>query len=92
MISSSPAIILSRVDLPQPEGPTKTTNSRSATESDTSRTASTVPKLLETFSSSTDAMSRYAFTAHISISTRKPGSSTACTAVRTGSGSGITVS
>ena len=30
MISSSPAIILSVVDLPQPDGPTSATNSRSA--------------------------------------------------------------
>ena len=29
--SSSPAIMLSSVDFPQPEGPTKTTNSPSAT-------------------------------------------------------------
>ena len=31
LISSRPAIILSKVDLPQPEGPTKTQNSRSST-------------------------------------------------------------
>ena len=31
LMSSSPAIILSSVDLPQPDGPTKTTNSPSAT-------------------------------------------------------------
>src|SRR5262245_41253745 len=30
LVSSSPAINLSRVDLPQPEGPTKTTNSPSS--------------------------------------------------------------
>ncbi len=30
MISSSPAIMRSVVDLPQPDGPTSTTNSRSA--------------------------------------------------------------
>ena len=29
MISSSPAIMRSSVDLPQPDGPTNTTNSRS---------------------------------------------------------------
>lgn len=31
VIFSSPAIMRSKVDLPQPDGPTKTTNSRSAT-------------------------------------------------------------
>ena len=39
--SSSPAIIRSSVDLPQPDGPTSTTNSPSPTSSETSRTAST---------------------------------------------------
>src|SRR5688572_22371312 len=55
VISSSPAIRRSRVDLPHPEGPTKTTSSRSAIDSDTFRTASTLPKLLLIFLSSTDA-------------------------------------
>ena len=45
----------SSVDFPHPDGPTKTTNSQSATESETSRTASTLPKLLLMFLSSTDA-------------------------------------
>ena len=47
----------SSVDLPQPDGPTKTTSSRSATVSETSRTASTAPKDLAMFLSSTDANS-----------------------------------
>ncbi len=55
VISSSPAIMRSRVDLPQPDGPTKTTSSRSSTTSETSRTASTLPKDLATFLSSTEA-------------------------------------
>ncbi len=55
VISSSPAIMRSSVDLPQPEGPTNTTSSRSATDSETSRTASTLPKFLQMFLSSTDA-------------------------------------
>ena len=40
---SSPAIIRSSVDLPQPEGPTSTTNSPAATVSETSSTARTAP-------------------------------------------------
>ena len=32
VISSSPAIMLSSVDLPQPDGPTRTRNSPSSTE------------------------------------------------------------
>ena len=40
---SRPAMALSRVDLPQPEGPTKLTNAPSSTVKDTSRTASTSP-------------------------------------------------
>ena len=42
-ISSSPAIILSVVDFPQPEGPTRATNSRSAIARSIDRTASTGP-------------------------------------------------
>ena len=55
VISSSPAIMRSSVDFPHPEGPTNTINSQFATESETSRTASTLPKLLLMFLSSTDA-------------------------------------
>src|SRR5205085_10170475 len=40
-MSSSPAIILSVVDLPQPDGPTSTTNSWSAISRSMPRTAST---------------------------------------------------
>src|SRR4051812_37170988 len=57
LISSRPAIMRSRVDLPQPDGPRKTTSSPSLIESDTSRTASTVPNDLAIFMSSTEANS-----------------------------------
>ena len=40
---SSPAISRSKVDLPQPDGPTKTANSPSSMLSDTSLTASNDP-------------------------------------------------
>ena len=40
---SSPAIIRSSVDLPQPDGPTSTTNSPASTASETSSTARTAP-------------------------------------------------
>jgi hypothetical protein len=40
---SSPAIIRRSVDLPQPEGPTSTTNSPAPTDSETSSTARTAP-------------------------------------------------
>jgi hypothetical protein len=40
VISSSPAIMRSVVDLPQPEGPTSTTNSLSAMSRSMPRTAS----------------------------------------------------
>ncbi len=43
VISSRPAIILSVVDFPHPEGPTKTTNSLSAISRLTSFTAVTFP-------------------------------------------------
>ena len=42
-IDSSPAIIRSKVDLPQPEGPTSVTNSPSAIEIDTPWMTSTLP-------------------------------------------------
>src|SRR5512133_479907 len=41
--SSRPAIIRNSVDLPQPDGPTRTTNSPSSISSDTSSTATTSP-------------------------------------------------
>ena len=44
LMSSSPAIILKSVDLPQPEGPTKTTNSPSATSMFAPCTTSKLPK------------------------------------------------
>src|SRR5918996_4870166 len=46
VISSSPAIMRSKVDLQQPEGPTKTTNSRSSMSRSTPLMTSTSPKLL----------------------------------------------
>src|SRR6476659_1080935 len=44
--SSSPAIMRRMVDLPQPDGPTSTTNSSCATSRSTPRTASTLPNRL----------------------------------------------
>ena len=43
VISSSPAIMFSSVDFPQPEGPTSTRNSPSPTEMSTRCSTSTVP-------------------------------------------------
>src|SRR6202023_4432326 len=48
-IGSRPAIILSRVDLPQPDGPTKTTNSPLAICRSTPRMTSTAPKRFRTW-------------------------------------------
>ena len=48
--SSSPAMTRSSVDLPQPDGPTKTTNSPSVTSRSMPFSTSTVPKLFFTFS------------------------------------------
>src|SRR5882724_10638 len=55
-ISSSPAIILKSVDLPQPEGPTSTQNSPSSTPTSTPCKTSVEPKLLRTPERVTDAM------------------------------------
>src|SRR5258706_685181 len=55
-ISSSPAIILKSVDLPQPEGPTSTQNSPSSTPTSTPCRTSVEPKLLRTLERVTDAM------------------------------------
>ena len=44
--SSSPEIVRSSVDLPHPDGPTKTTNSPSLTSRLTFLITSTAPKLL----------------------------------------------
>src|SRR5580658_4159035 len=46
--SSRPAISRSSVDLPQPEGPTSTTNSPAATDRSISCSTGVVPKRLET--------------------------------------------
>src|SRR5919197_1343188 len=56
VISSSPAISRRPVDLPQPDGPTRTRNSLSWTWTDRSLTASTSPNRLVTWSSSTPAI------------------------------------
>src|SRR5256885_33625 len=48
VMSSRPAIMRNRVLLPQPEGPTKTTNSRSATSRSTPCTTATSPNDLQT--------------------------------------------
>src|SRR3954447_14149542 len=55
-ISSRPAIIRSVVDLPQPEGPTSTTNSWSAMSRSMPRTASTSSYRLTTLRNVTSAM------------------------------------
>src|SRR5690606_5792602 len=49
VIGSSPAIILSSVDFPQPEGPTKTTNSPGATSRSMPCTTCISPYFLKTF-------------------------------------------
>src|ERR671922_1745155 len=54
--SSSPAIILRVVVLPQPDGPTRTTNSRSAMDRSRPRTASTSSKRFTTLRSVTSAI------------------------------------
>src|SRR6202165_4801581 len=56
VISSNPAMSLNRVDLPQPDGPTKTTNSRSSIPSDTPLMMSTSPKDLRMLVSLTVAI------------------------------------
>src|SRR5262245_39593913 len=58
LISSSPAIIRSVVVLPQPEGPTSTTNSLSAMSRSMPRTASVSSKRLTSLRSETCAMAR----------------------------------
>src|SRR5262249_21067685 len=54
--SSSPAIMRRVVDLPQPEGPTSTTNSLSAMSRSMPRTAGVFSKALTTWRSATSAM------------------------------------
>ena len=56
VISSSPAIMRSRVDFPQPEGPTSTTNSPSSASMSTLRMTLTGPNDFSTFSILTAAM------------------------------------
>ena len=48
VVSSSPAISLSSVDLPQPDGPTKTTNSPSAISRSMPGMMTVAPKALRT--------------------------------------------
>src|ERR1051325_2095825 len=55
-ISSRPAIMRSRVDLPQPEGPTSTQNSPSSIDTSTPCTTSVEPNDLRTALSATAAM------------------------------------
>src|SRR5690349_6052147 len=55
-MGSSPQIIRSKVDLPQPDGPTKTTNSPCSTARSIPWMTSTVPKDLDTALSSMAAM------------------------------------
>src|SRR5690606_11945379 len=59
VISSSPAIMRSSVDLPQPDGPTSTQNSPSAISTSTPCTTSVAPYDLRTFSIETDAKVRF---------------------------------
>jgi hypothetical protein len=64
VISSSPAIMRSVVDLPQPDGPTSTTNSWSAISRSMPFTACTPPSYsLTTLRSETFAMRAYPFVA-----------------------------
>ena len=55
-INSRPAIMRKSVDFPQPDGPTKVTNSPSATEIDIPWMTSTPPYDLRTLTTSTDAI------------------------------------
>ena len=55
--SSRPAMMLSVVVLPQPDGPSSVTNSPSSMRRSTSLQASTAPKDLQTLTSSTSAIS-----------------------------------
>src|SRR5690606_24149711 len=56
LISSSPAIMRRSVDLPQPEGPTSTTNSPSSISTDTPRRTLTLPYFLIALRMDTDAI------------------------------------
>src|SRR5450759_5046536 len=55
---SRPAIMRSRVDLPQPDGPTRVTNSLSATSRSILGITSTVPNALRALRIDTEAMMR----------------------------------
>src|SRR5487761_2618296 len=57
--ASSPAIVRSNVDLPHPEGPTSTTNSLSATATETSFRTGVVPNTLWTWRTPTEAIARF---------------------------------
>ena len=56
LVPSRPAMMRRSVDLPQPEGPTKTANSPSATSRDTSDSAAWAPKRFPTPRRLTSAM------------------------------------
>src|SRR5580700_5442302 len=58
LISSSPAIMRSVVDLPQPDGPTSTTNSLSGMSRLILRTTSTLSNRLTTLRNDTSAISQ----------------------------------
>src|SRR5262245_47039500 len=60
VIVSRPATMRSKVDLPQPDGPTKTQNSPSCTVSETSRTTGPLPKSFVTLSKTISAMQHHA--------------------------------
>src|SRR5690348_10960086 len=60
LMLSNPATMRSKVDLPQPDGPTKTQNSPSFTVSETSRTTGPLPKSLATLSKTISAMQHHA--------------------------------
>ena len=56
VIVSSPAIMASSVDFPQPDGPTSTMNSPGSTSRSTPFSTSTVPKRLLRLRTESDAM------------------------------------
>ena len=65
LISSSPASMRSSVDLPQPEGPTSTTNSPSLMSKLIPWMILTLPKLFSILSNATDAICVFLFLAEI---------------------------
>ena len=80
LIASSPATILSRVDLPQPDGPTRMTNSPSAMSIETPRIASTAPYILRTFSIETLAIALPPGSSYLATDCRAPSTAAASAA------------